>query len=196
MQVIQETQMPTTVVIPDELMKKMQSVAIPLQDTYLSVIDRAVDALIEKGHGPQAKAPTAPNQTSGTVPYPPDAPPSLTFTKPIAVTLEGEVLSKQELYWNLMLFKVVGVAAQKLKGAQLRQALLVNSVEGKNETSGFRYIPEGKISVQGADANNAWKATIHLCKMAHLNIDVTFRWDVKEGAAHPGRVGCMKYEAV
>lgn len=188
--------MPTTVVLPDELTKKMQSVAIPLQDTFVSVIDRAVDALIEKQHGSKGAAQPATVQTSGTVPYPPDAPPSLTFTKPIAVTLEGEVVPKQELYWNPLLFKVVGLAASKLKGPQLRQALLVNNVEGENLSSGFRYIPEAGVSVQGADANNAWKATMHLIKMAHLNIDVTFRWDTNEGAAHPGQVGRMKYEAV
>ena len=197
MQVVQEIPMPTTVVLPDALTKKMQSVAIPLQDTYVTVIDRAVDALIEKmKSGTPSTPPSATQSTGGTVPYPADAPPSLTFTKPIMANLDGDPVSKQELYWNLLLFKAIGLAASKLKGPQLRQALMVNCRDGKDESSGFRYIPEAGLSVQGADANTAWKATIHLIKAARMNIDVTFRWDTKEGAAHPGQVGRMVYEAV
>jgi hypothetical protein len=47
--------------------------------------------------------------------------------------------------------------------------------------------------VQGADANYAWKATIHLIKAAGMKVDVTFRWDANDNAAHPGEVGRMTY---
>jgi hypothetical protein len=186
--------MPITVVLSDALEKKMQTVAIPLKDTYVTVIERAVDALIEKVHGPQPSAQPVIAEPSGSAVYAADAAPSLTFTKPSEITLDGKPLPKQALYWNPLLFKVVSLAATKLNPLQLRQALLVNYVEGKNENSGFRYISEAGLSVQGADANDAWKATIHLVKAAGLKIDVVFRWETKEGAAKPGEFGRMTYE--
>ena len=125
------------------------------------------------------------------MPYPPDAPPSLTFTRPMTITLDGEPMGKQDLFWNLFLFKVIAKAASVLKGPQLRQALLVNFVEGENTVAGYRYIPEAGLSVQGADANYAWKATIHLIKATGMKVDVTFRWDSKEGAAHPRTTGLL-----
>ncbi len=195
MQSLQEILMPTTVVLPDALVTKMQRVAVPLKDTHITVIDRAVDALIEKtlgADGPKTSATTKPAADGSTL-YPADAPPSLTFTKPLAITLAGTALPKNELYWNLLLFRVISAAAKKMDKQALRQAILVNKVEGKSEGSGFRYIPDALLSVQGADANNAWKATIHLIKAAGLTVDVTFRWDTNEGAANPGQVGRMSY---
>lgn len=197
MQTSQELNMPVTVILSDEIAKKMQSVATPLVDTYELVIEKAVDALIAKVHGtsPAAQA-VATEGTPWVLPYAADAAPDLTFTKPTAITLDGQPLAKGELYWNPLLFKVIGLAAKKLRPDQLRQALLLNFKEGNSEGSGFQYIPDANLSAQGADANNAWKATIHLIKCAQLKIDVVFRWDVKEGAAKPGQIGRMTYQTV
>jgi hypothetical protein len=195
MYAIQETAMPITLVLPDALVKKMQTVAVPLQDTHLTVIDRAIDALIEKMSGTGAPNTVAASAAvaDGNVVYPADAPPSLKFTKPLAIKLEGEALPKNELYWNLLLFRVIRIAAKKMEKQALRQAILVNQVEGKNEANGYRYISEAKLSVQGSEAKNAWKATIHLIKAAALSVDVVFQWENKEGAAHPGQVAHMTY---
>lgn len=193
MYAVQETVMPTTVVLPDQLVRKMETVAIPLRDTYVSVIERAVDALIKQGKG--SDLPPAATSSTESVSYPPDAPPNLSFSKPTAITLEGEQLPKNELFWNLMLFRVVGLAATKMDEQAFLQALPVNSKPGKHEESGYRYIPAAKLSVQGGDANLAWKATLHLIKAAGLAVDVTFRWGLNEDAAHPGQLGRMSYKA-
>src|SRR5271156_5614796 len=83
-----ESAMPVTVILPDATAKKMQSVAVPLVDTYETVIERAVDALIEKVHGtsPAAQA-VATEGTPWVLPYAAEAAPDLTFTKPTAITL-------------------------------------------------------------------------------------------------------------
>ncbi|WP_370102706.1 T4SS efffector SepA family protein [Bradyrhizobium yuanmingense] len=187
--------MPATVVLPDQLVKKMQAVAIPLQDTYVTVIERAIDALIQQTQGSPDEAATAAAAplSGGVGSYPADTPPSLTFTKPTAITLEGNDLPKNELFWNLLLFRVIALAATKMEERALRQALIVNTRPGKNEGNGFRYIPEAKMSVQGGDANLAWKATLHLAKAAGLSVDVTFRWGNNEDAAYPGQIGRMSY---
>ena len=72
----------------------------------------------------------------GNVAYRAEAPPSLTFTKPLAITLEGDALPKNELYSNLLLFRVISTAAKKMEKQALRQVILVNQVEAKNEENG------------------------------------------------------------
>jgi hypothetical protein len=196
MYALQENSMPTNVVLPDPLVAKMQTVAVPFKDTPLSVIERAVDALIEKMHGSggtQYRTAT-PGPSDGSVVYPAEAPPSLKFTKPLAITLEGKALPKNELYWNLLLFRVISLSAVKMDKQALRDALLVNYLDGKIEGSGYRYIPEGKLSVQGSDAINAWNATVFLVKAAGLKVDVMFRWGTQEGAANPGQVARMSIQ--
>ncbi len=161
----------------------------------MTLIERAVDALIEKTVGGDIPAsvklgtPTATSE--GNVVYPPETPPSLTFTKPLAITLEGEPLPKSDLYRNPLLFRVIGLAAKKMEKKALQHAILVNQVEGVHLENGFHYIPEAELSVHGADSNNAWKATIYLIKAAALNVDVIFRWDTKEGAANSGQMTYM-----
>jgi hypothetical protein len=131
---------------------------------------------------------------SSTVTYPAAAPPSLKFTKPLSIKLEGETLPKQKLYWNLLLFEVIDRAAAKMDKLALRHAILVNKKEKKYVLDGYRYIENAGLSVQGSEAKNAWKATIHLIKAAGLSVEVDFQWETKEGAAHPGKVGRMVYK--
>lgn len=187
--VVQEpVTMPMKVELPDDLVLKMQKVAVPLVDTPLSVIERGIDALIEQEIGASEPA------TSGTALYPADNPPSLTFSKPTAITLEGEHLPKNQLYWNLLLFRVVALAAPKLDDQQFEHSLLINHRADKYEEDGYRWIEEAKMSVQGGDANAAWKATVRLVKAAGLSVDVTFRWADKDEASNPGKFGRMSYK--
>ena len=187
--------MPTTVVLSDQLVKKMQAVAIPLQDTYVTVIERAIDALIKQTQALPHEASTAvAGPVSGGIgSYSADAPPSLTFTKPTAITLAGNDLPKNDLYWNPLLFRVIALAATKMEQQAFQQALIVDTLPGKNEEKGFRYIPEAKMSVRGGEANFAWKAALRLAKAAGLSLDVTFLWGSNEDAANPGQSGRMSY---
>ena len=193
MYAIQENSMPVTVTLTDTLLKKMESVAIPFVDTtHVGLIERAIDALAESKKGP-VSASVAETATNNGV-YPADNPPSLSFSKPTAISVEGTHLNKKELYWNLLLFRMITLAAAKLDQQQLKQTLIVNWQPDKYEEDGYRFIPEAKLSVQGADANRAWMATYRLAQAAGLAVDVTFRWANKEDAANPGQFGFMSYK--
>jgi hypothetical protein len=185
------------ITISNPLLNKLKSVAEPFVDTPETVIDRCVDFYISKhGEGHFTKAESGGQDRP--MRYAAEDAPDLTFTRLIAVTLEGAKYQKKDLYWNALLFDVVARAGTKLKSTdKLRQAILVNYVEGEGPLDkGYRYISAAKLSVQGQDSNAAWKATMHLVKAAQMNIEVVFMWENKEKAAHPGRIGQMKYENV
>lgn len=46
------------------------------------------------------------------------------------------------------------------------------------------------LSVQGQDANGAWRAALHVAQQLRCPLKVTFIWrDNKDGAAFPGVTG-------
>jgi hypothetical protein len=50
--------------------------------------------------------------------------------------------------------------------------------------------------VQGQDANQAWKAIVHLAKVLHINLHVVMTWEANDKAAYPGQSAQMTYKAV
>jgi hypothetical protein len=80
------------------------------------------------------------------MPFQPDNPPDLTFTRPMTIELEGKSFDKGSLYWNPLLFELVRQAGLKgIKGDQLKQMLLCNFVDGEADaTQGYRYIQGGR----------------------------------------------------
>src|SRR5271166_4972969 len=76
-----------------------------------------------------------------------------------------------------MLDVVARAAATLNSPEKLKQIILVNYIEGEGpKDKGYRF-PEAKLSVQLQAANATWKATIHIIKALHMNIDVVFMWE-------------------
>ena len=100
-----------------------------------------------------------------------DTPPDLTFTRILSVKSDGAFLNKSSLYWNTLMYDVVARAANKLKSPEkLKQLILVNYVDGEGDAkSGYRFIPPAGLSVQGQDANAAWKTIFHLVERARFH---------------------------
>ncbi len=181
--------------LSDTLTARLQKIAVPLVDNWESVIAKCVDAY-EKQHGTgNGAAPAAPqNGTSAAKLYRPQSPPDLTHTKVLSVEIDGEKLAKPNLYWNNILNEVIVKAKAKIATPDRLDALIiVNHEMGKKEDQGYHYIPAADISVQGQDANAAWKAIFHLVKYLDLAIDVTFMWYDNEKAVKPGEVGRLVY---
>jgi hypothetical protein len=184
--------------ISQSLFDKIKGLAEPFVDTPESVITRCVD-FYTNNHGsadtPSAKPPLG---AESPMPYPGDAAPDLTFSRPISIKLDGKMYEKRDLYWNSLLYDVIGIASAKLKSKEkLKQIILVNYVEGQgSQKQGYHFLPEIGLSVQGQDANAAWKAAFHIIKATQLNIDVLFMWQNNDKAARPGKTGRMTYESV
>ena len=183
--------------VSQALFTQLQSIAVPFEDTPESVIQKCVEFYLfnATGHKPLAQATDA--STSGDGAYMvvhPDAPPDLTFTRPMSIELEGKTFDKGSLYWNPLLFDLVRIAGTKVKGDKLKEMLLCNYIDGEgNAQQGYRYIKEAGLSVQGQAANPAWKTIYHLVKTLGLNLDVVFMWEDKPKAAFPGKTARMRF---
>lgn len=174
--------------LSDALFARAQSHAIPLVDDVESVINRAFDAL-EGSHGKEESKPSDPD-SQAIRSYNPKTPPNLAFSQPVSIKVDGEDMPYGQLYWNNLMFKVIGKAVVAgYTGESLRTLMVVPSVLGTKVDQGFKPVETAGISVQGQDANGAWKQTFHLADHLGLKLEVVWRWQTNEKATLPGQKG-------
>ena len=184
--------------VSNALHEKIKSLAEPFVDTPESVIDRCVDFYISNNKKLNDLPPPEPDSPAEGEPmkFSGNSPPSLTFTKPLEIMLNGVVLSKKDTYWNNLMLAAVKKAAVTVPKEKLKRMILANHIDGQGgQSQGYKYIPEADISVQGQDANAAWKTAFHIVKALGMKVDVVFMWEHKDKAAYPGKQGRFKYAA-
>lgn len=126
-----------------------------------------------------------------SISFRPEAPPSLTFTQPKRIILDGKPFTdKAKLYWNPLMFELIRKAAGVLGKDRLKALLDINHVDGLGmQEKKYHYIEEADLSVQGTDSNGCWAQIFKLAKGANLPLEVEFAWQNAPTAAHPGLVG-------
>lgn len=96
--------------------------------------------------------------------------------------------------WNRLLGAALVQAAKQIGDfAKLRQVAAVNLVQGKKTDKGYHHIEGADISVQGQDANAAWRSAMFIAQNIKCSVEVSFLWRNKEGAEHPGKTGSMRF---
>jgi hypothetical protein len=180
---------PYPIEIPDDLCAKLQKHAVPFVDTPLTVIERAVRALEEGDEAPVSQRDEGPRS------FNPAAPPSLTFTKPRRAVVNGRQLPYGQAYWGPIMFEVIKEAARRGVSTQdLLDLITVNSQVGPKHDNGFVFIPEAGLSVQGQDANGAWRQTYVIASSVGIPVEVVFAWQNNPKAAMPNTVGSFSVE--
>ncbi len=59
--------------------------------------------------------------------------------------------------------------------------------------SGYHYVPEIDISIQGVDANHAWSYSLRLAQYLKRPLKAQIEWRNNDKAAHPGETGSMEW---
>jgi hypothetical protein len=161
--------------------------AKPFIDTLDDVINRALDAYEGAMMGSLGENSQA---NFGTKSFDPASPPNLTHTKVLSITFDGKKFDAESTTWNALLFEAIRIARKKLRSDdELDDAIVVNYVLGKKEVDGYRFLEDANLSVQGQDANGAWRGTYQIARKLGLTFDVEFVWREKETSTHPGLKG-------
>jgi hypothetical protein len=162
---------------------------ISLANNEISVANTELSKALQPVDSDQIR-PLGSAKPIGAKQYEGGAPPNLAFTKVLSAEVSGKVLPKPVATWNGLLNEVIMQAAEKIKNPEaLRDLLMANSVMGKKEDQGYRYLVPAGISVQGQDAKSAWRATYHLASNIRIPIKVVFSWYDNEKAEFPGETG-------
>ena len=174
----------TKVELTDETIARLKALAEPLVDTFDTVIGRLLDAY-------SLGIPSRPQSSGADLrDFNPVHSPDLKHTKVLSATIDGEDIPRGTANWNGILNLAVAIAARRSRNVdELRNRLLVNFVQGRKEDEGYRFLDDINLSIQGQDANSAWKAALHIFRAYRVQAAVTFTWRDKHDAAHPGTVG-------
>jgi hypothetical protein len=178
--------------IPEGLFTRIQKHAIPFVDlTPISVIERWADHFEGQQHKPLAQHAlgfqTAEN--SGKK-FSPLTPPDLMHTR-----CHGTFGNLSFRKWN----DLVRIAhTQAFAKAQTFEALktVTHAQIRKGDhsgDSGYHYVPEIGISVQGVDANHAWLYSLRLAQFLKVPLRASIEWRHNEKAAFPGQAGVVEW---
>ncbi len=167
---------------------RLQAHAVPLVDNIETVITRLIDFYEARDGAPMPASAT--DAASKVRQFNPLSPPILTHTKVLAVEFCGKPLEHGQAHWNGLLNAAVREAKARAKSTnELKQLIVIPFVGGQKMNEGYRFLSDVGISVQGQDANGAWKAACHIAQKLGLALTATFVWREKEGAAFPGVTG-------
>jgi hypothetical protein len=103
--------------------------------------------------------------------------------------LDGKRFAPAETYWNHLLLAMVRAAKKGRTTAEVSNLVVCNHVTGKKEDNGYKYLSDVGLSVQGQDANGAWRAIAHLGLALKLPLEVQFSWQDNPKAANPSQSG-------
>jgi hypothetical protein len=185
--------------IPDSIYKRLQEIAVPFEDTPVTVIEKLLDEYEARQKSQQISQAEDFSETSNSAAenylatenyhvLNPDSPGNLHHTRVLQAYINNQQIKKPN--WNRIVDKVHELAInQGMSLEELIKVTLCHIVLGEKNDSGFHYLPDVNISVQGVDANLAWRNTLHLLKTLQMPVEVYFEWRNKEGAVHPGEKG-------
>jgi hypothetical protein len=181
--------------IPEPLLKRLQKDAIPFVDTPVSVIERLADfyerhnsqkSEIKSDILKQPQTVKAPNDERK---FDPHSPPNLFHT-----TVRGEFGTISFSKWNDLLQIAHVQTFKKTKSFdELRKATRAQIKNGTKTNEGYRPIPEIGISIQGVDANHAWKHALRLAIYLNVPLKAEIEWRHKDEAAFPGERGILAW---
>ncbi len=118
-------------------------------------------------------------------------PPDLAYTG-IKAKFCGEEFNN----WSALVW--AGVKAAILAGhscTELRQVVVSNFQEDVLNEKGFTPIPGMNLSVQGMEANKAWRDALALAQTLDTEIEVVFRWYMTDNvpAERRGQSGLLRW---
>lgn len=120
-----------------------------------------------------------------------DTAPGLSFTKPLAASINGKAL--QSMRWSAILLTVIGqVKAKGVEGEKLVRELAIPARAGQYAEEGFKYHPDLGISVQGQSAQDCWKEVDRLANKWRIPVSVEFLWRQNSKAQYPGKTGVLR----
>lgn len=175
---------------------RLQALAVPLVDTYDSVVSRLLDHWdVTEGSKPDSLS-NAPQilKYIGEKSFDPALPPQLNFTTCSEIVIGNKKLGKGELYWNSLMNEMIrAVAAKGHDTKSIYSMLSVNAAFGKREDSGYKYLEDIDLSVQGQDSNAAYRQAYQLAVFNDIHFEVRFRWQDNPKAAFANAEALLKF---
>ena len=182
-----------TVTLSESCDAKLKTlVTEPFEQTRESIVEDLIDAEVKRrGMSPNGNGSL--QTTEGVLQLNPDSHESLSHTRLLSASVNGRAIHRPK--WNGIREDMHLLALKRLGSYDaLHEATSANLRQGKYEENGYKYLPEGDLSIQGVGADLAWDHCLQVARTLGIAIKVTFEWRDKEGAAHPGQRGALEWD--
>jgi hypothetical protein len=182
--------------IPEALFDRIKKNAIPFVDlTPVSVLERWANHF-DKAATASPAAPTPEVSVSVSVApagrtLNPLSPPSLLHTR-----CRGTFGTVPFRKWN-DLVRTAHVQAHAKAGSFESLLTVTHAQLRKGDhsgDSGFHFVPEIALSIQGVDANKAWEYSLRLAQYLKAPLVVNVEWRHKAGAEFPGETALLEWK--
>jgi len=184
--------MSPTITLSDETFSKLQALARPFVDTPESVISTLAEAELERRGEASNGGSRSNTRGKQILQLSPDSHEDLTHTRLLSATVDGRPIHRPK--WNGVLDHLHILGRQRLGSFEaLRRTSGANIRDGRYEESGYRYLPEADLSIQGVDANLAWDHSLGVARALKIPIQLRVEWRTKDGAAHPGEEATVEW---
>lgn len=178
--------------IPESLFTRIQKHAIPFVDlTPVSVIERWADHFEEQpAQSNGQSAPSFHKAEPVGKKFSPLTPPDLMHTR-----CRGTFGTISFRKWNdLVRIAHIEAFAKAQSFEALRTVTHAQIRKGDQlGDSGYRFVPQIEISVQGVDANHAWLYALRLAQYLKIPLRVSIEWRHNDKAAFPGETGVVEW---
>jgi hypothetical protein len=178
--------MNTTFDLGADLINRLKKHAIPYEDrTPVDTIRRILDQFehdFDRGTVFTKGQNGTHEDISGTEQLDVRNPPNLQHTR-----VRGTIGTRAFSNWNELLRIVHELAYEKAGSFEELQKMTAAPIRrGQHDDSGFSYLPNLGLSIQGVDANRAWEYSILLAKRIPVAIKAVVEWRHNDKAARPG----------
>jgi hypothetical protein len=154
------------ITVSAETFRSLNQICGEMLQDFEGVINRLIADYRKKGSSTETGSKASGNGVA----------PDLTGTWLKEAEIGGKPLEKVD--WNALMLEAVSQAAQKVGNLEaLKKLIIVKHAEGKKE--GYYFVPSANLSIQGQNANYAWRATDYIAKALHLPVKATFKWGPK-----------------
>lgn len=175
--------------ISDESYKYLQSLAVPLQDTTATILDRVTkehkELLENRLTGIDVNAKPAFDLKFDTSNLP-----NVSFTTIASAKINNTPVKKR--YWNDILEEMLVTAVQLGNDTEsIKSYLAAQTLSGQHSDNGYRFVPECGFSFQGVDAGRACKNIAILSIKFKISVSITMNWRSNSKAQYPGQTGVL-----
>jgi len=171
--------------LSNQTVKRLLRVADSFDETAESVITRLLDFFEQYQNTSVRRAEIGSLKAAVWSPF---NPPNLRHTKVTAASIGGQDITVPS--WNKLVDEAVRRTRKSLGSfAGLKKVIPANVVEGVKQDHGYRYLSDVHLSLQGQDAQDAWRCVAHLARSQGFAVEVHFLWRNKPDAAYPGQLG-------
>jgi predicted transcriptional regulator len=196
-----------TIEISDEIFNRLKNLAEPLVDTPDSVIGRLIDCFertsdVHEAHETAGVHDVDENDLNvhreyssirvidEVLNFDPTRLPDVTHT----TFVNGTVGTRSVGDWNQLSLEVHAAVSEKVGSVEaLRRVSTANIKAGAYFERGFKTRAGLNFSLQGVEANKACAISFRLAQEFQIPLTAEFRWQNKDKAAFPDRVGRIEW---